>query len=954
MSERRLGQVQWQYGQSSGDPVDGSAKKLLNCEVDVPGRLRPRGAINVNGSTSIGSFDRHWRIPGDPLESGSSSWDMYLNSSVLKLVSDSGNDVEFSLEVELGGAIDTERTSVWVNASGATISFWLADKVSFGGIYMLIAAASGSVGELPGASAFIDTEWHCGLSGEAQDGWRMTRFHGTKPTLVVKEVEICHGAGELGELTGGQCPGFPIAGSGSAVRGSHSRFNALVGEIVDEIGADRGKNILIVAKAKVGGGVFKKSPIVEYIAQYRYVNGAVSDASDPQQLSLSDYPLDLEDDETGWSLAATMVRSVKIDPEIESIRVYRRVIDFGSGLDPEEDFTLAYEFPATRAMIADSERDLGSFLRNTAVSDGEPPVNPFPYKLFNWWDAEDLWGVSNNFVASGSATAGSGWMRTSPGSQYAIYLADHAVVDGTISFDMRLDPVQMRYYNDTNAINPDITGDHGREWYRGRLTWGYSGKLLISNRGSIVALGIPCRGLGATYYNYVSARWIETARIRIAAFGDDTEFVDYPDLAIDKTPNDLFFPHGAVVSITPGSGFIRVDGQNIKNVSRVNRASGGYDISWNDPGEYVESSGSLGLPAVLQLDTGVPGIETLDSSLGSAPEDVVMPEAGAIANIGGRLFALNVSYGGASFKSRLLYTAAGRGVFSKSHFIDYAGVNEGFGVAIAYWRSMLLLFYSDAVYMLDISSGDELSWRQVGSVVASPPCNQMATCVTSSGVVWAGDDVYGVLGSEIRNLTSPDDRPTTMRSRYRELISGRRNDVTVHYLDVMNQVWVCVGSTALVLEMDRLTWHEHDFGASISKVVSLHGDDNGGATVHFLDSSGWMRKSEYVYAVSGVVGFDWGIEFLFDAGVPEVSKRPKSMHVSFDSSDAVSAMVSLHDWASGTGTVVNSVFQPRAVSRLSTSARGRTIQGMVTVRSGAAWDTMISSIGLVYKAKKLK
>jgi hypothetical protein len=361
------------------------------------------------------------------------------------------------------------------------------------------------------------------------------------------------------------------------------------------------------------------------------------------------------------------------------------------------------------------------------------------------------------------------------------------------------------------------------------------------------------------------------------------------------------------------------------------------------------------------VDTGAPTLETLLSVNGVAEGDRSDVTPKAITFAGGRMIGINVSQDGVEKGSRLVYSEFRKyNVVSKASYIDYGTRDDGAGIALAEFGGRLLVGLTSSVYVVDISGGSDLTWREIGSHPKIGIASSRSIVSTPFGIFFAdGEDVHLFDGNRIRQTTRTREG-ADVRETYRALFASSSNPPSLHWRTDLSQLWVCLDEV-LVYDVKLDAWHRHDLEevTNLDLVHSLYNVDG----AQYL---AWSRdEGLYIYEADDsktTRDFDWGLDTgRISMGSSEFIKKLKRIYLDLDTPEhSPEPTVENIELAVDGNTTSPIEITPnngtREVHRKSYSSRGYAPRLQLTVKNGTneAWNGVVESFGMSYKPKKLK
>lgn len=385
---------------------------------------------------------------------------------------------------------------------------------------------------------------------------------------------------------------------------------------------------------------------------------------------------------------------------------------------------------------------------------------------------------------------------------------------------------------------------------------------------------------------------------------------------------------------------------------------------------------SLSAAFIGVYDVGDTLLLSANEVIGAEPEDVIDVLPSSVAIAAGRMICLNSVHDGQRKPARLSYSEFRKyGTFLDSNYIDFGPRDDGVGVSLAYFAGRLLVLHSTSSYIIDISSGSDVSWREIGAF-NDIGCLTNRTVVRTSVGVFFGDsnDCYYFDGMNISKLTRTP--YADVRASYQSIAD---EDMVLSWRGDKRQLWVSNGRDVLVYDFDLRAWHKH----SVSTIEASAMTD----VVRFVNVGGVEQlviKSATLFAFYKFVDtdttckFQWGLTTgPITMGSSEFIKKLKSIYLDFDTSTPLEITPSVNDsqgfslWygdQSGDADVIRIPAPGRTVEKVRGSDRsyylnlkvqanenGKWVGDPAVWATGASyWKAAIESFGLSYKPKKLK
>lgn len=364
-------------------------------------------------------------------------------------------------------------------------------------------------------------------------------------------------------------------------------------------------------------------------------------------------------------------------------------------------------------------------------------------------------------------------------------------------------------------------------------------------------------------------------------------------------------------------------------------------------------------PRFFYMDDGSASEFTLESTTGLTEAEVSIALPKRIAITSGRLLGLNVIQDGTEHQSRLIYSEFRKyGMFSKNNYIDYGRKDDGQGVAIAQFRNRALVLNTSSTYVLDLSGGSDMAWRELGSYSNIGVASNKSLVETPLGVFF-GDSFHCYLfdGSKVDPIDDIQGRRVT--NAYRQAISVAHQFL---WRSDKQQLWIVYEKaagdfSALVFDTLNGGWHNHDL-TEIGKMDTVIGsfNEDGNEYTVFLSSSNTVKIMSFD-GTSLTRGFEWGLDSgEITMGAPEIIKKIKRIYVDTESNATSTGQLDLV--VNGDDANVINLYPDfgRNMSKVSYSGRGYSSRLSLSAPTseGQSWAGKIESLGLSYKPKKLK
>lgn len=959
MSEKRLFQCDWSRGQTDGDPVAGTVRRILNMDMSDQGMIRTRKAF-APATHSITNCSFAVKMEYSPSWSDAEAWIccLHLNSIIMiPIVNGSISNFTYMSIPDLGtDFVDLEKSQIMVTGD-KVIAMIVRQGQEFGELFM-ISSSTGSDrfrAPHPLGGTTLDAS-----TGETSGAWTIYKIKAQKPELYGETVS------SYGFLDD-DCAGDTRIAPWSGVAGEyhwptnktnvHGSYYSAVSSIVNNMRSSGPSAVGLVAVASFAdddqdgvhhfiesspAGIYGRTAIIEYRVQYLYYDGQMSALSNAIRVSDWDsFTIQLSADEVyRYAVGVGLIVPTNISREIKGINIYRKSIETGNpDVDPDSEPQLIATHWLDSETLEDLEVDAGTFDLNI----GDKSMSEFGYYIrygafmttniefdlaipyASWLDnSGKYWpfGATRRAVSSnGECRKTSGWVSVASG--YAMYFDEHYGVDCAFTYRLLTSVLTLQLDTTFNCL----------------LVSRYNGNSGVTNSLIRYGCSMPYTGIRQTS---------SPSRPRIVSYG---------------RPSSI---SGTSVSFTMSGSGLPFDGvAAVRTYGAVDLYNDGIATGYETFGDGDTISEEK-LPLVCHRDTGVAPNDSETSYIGGTTDTMIDVNPIAFSVSGGRLLGIGGKHKGAEAPSRVWYSLFQNfGFVLDANYLDYGARGDGVGVAISSFKSRILLHFTSATYIIDASGGSDMAWRELGAISGVGLLNRNAVTETPIGNVWADKNgVHIFNGRGVTEITNMPDAGISVRETYKDLIDGNHDKVRVCYKPDTHQVWISVYENALVWDTETGAWHENEVEEAVTYgtleilgFFDIGGVQNlvalrGGGTIQFFPESG----------VDENVQFDWGIDIVFDAGASEVVKKTKRFYVDIMSTSAsknVDVFVSSQGGPVASQSlpvpVVTDYFAPdsESVVVFSSSTRGRKIS--VVIRGeGRGWTGVINGLGMSHKLKPLK
>lgn len=934
MSEKKLWQVGWKGGQTEGDVGPETVQELLNVDLDVEGQLHPRGTLTENtsrlwthtGATDIPIDMKYMNKPDD----ASVVYRVQLSTTGITILIDSSGASVVTLTFAAAEG--------WVG--GSTIDITSTMEIDNNNIYVTALISGVPVGVFKAMYISQSNRWriptytsNTGMSAEVPYSAKWTMIGPSGITPVLEVIEITEKWGQAPENTR---------------EDFYTAANTLCGMLKTKvvIGAlrmlDRAQSTAAVA-AFISQMAAKQTLVVDFAVQFVYVDGTHSSLSNPASFTAQTSAADL-----AVGIASTIAVNTSLSQSVGAINVYRKIVRSGETTSIDSDYELLYTADIGSEDLAEKDsvttetilhkywadfHNLGSSSDDEAAMGTTALVRvAVPSTTTNIIEP----GAGHRREFSGTAMYTSGWFKVAtytpdtPYSYLVVFAPRALVASGTHTYyvgnmqESLNEATQGRYYKAViGSVGNECVVVYNYAANVGSNVYAIGGnQSVISPRFVFGAYAqIPIRYyMGATFHDDGGV-WSATEKVQTASFGDDIAGVI------------MYQPTNSVTKVNYDGTALSSTGSKMTDprvmVMYVDDTQAGFSVE------------------------NVAGIKDIEKS-------VVLPRK--ISFGAGRMLCLNVRQDETEKAARLVYSEFRRyNAFRKSNYIDYGPRDDGIGVSLAFFAGRLLVLHSTSCYVLDISGGSDMAWRELASYKDVGAISDKAVVTSSVGVFFASQaDVYFFDGNKIIKISDLEGRRVT--AAYRAMT---KINITLLWRSDLRQLWVCDrGTTVLVFDMDLGAWHKHsltEFSTAGPYMLPIR--FNNLANAEFLTTAyknGTTDKVQaYTFVTNGTTTpFQWGVTTgPINMGVSEVVKKAKSIYV--DTVGVASTSGDIDVWYTDVTGSADKSFTPgtsRAVNRVKVSSRNYWLNmKLLTKLNGSTyWRGAIESLGLSYRPKRLK
>ena len=987
MSEKRLFQVSWENGQTDGDDVGGTVRRILNMDLDSLGMITTRNALKLSSEFSGFEIGNVAHSPYSPSWSSASSWVAGVCATSVVMIPVVGQQVMWDDHVSLNvpGIGDNELDISASRIVSYGDKFFLCAILSTGdnfGVFMISSPENDS--RFRATTLTRGTTYDDEQTNETE-AWGITSIENDRPKVITQPVT---GFAFLDDDNPGM-HGDPLSTSALAGAGMYhwatakaqlnGAYHAGINSVISRLGSSSDAVGLVVAMVSpdddidyVHGappypstlpghgdiepneGMFGRGAVVAFKVQFIYYGGGMSLLSEESLVSgWNEFPIaDSDDEVTTYALGIAPIVSSNLNRAVKGINIYRKIISSGnSELAPDSQFMLVRTVWLDSKVLEDGEtrqgetniehtlwasngRRFGYFDEEYGLSN---PVSSYMWYLglsrlsipAEWTPTGDNRKVKCD---DGDTYLTSGWVKV--GSSHMMYLDNHYESECQYSFS---EDVYVPGNMPTYSWQPTSYSVLGR-----------------------VELRFTAKVFSNIYGRGNSLRTLIRAGARL------------PSASLQNNSGDVFYrmyqPMNFAYRTIRNYAFPEHDyGSPGDKVALMSAADDG-EITYSGTGVAgLVVPGEDSIPFVAFRDVGETVLDDELSIMGGSDSEFIVVKPDNVAVVGGRLCGVSGRHDGESKPSRFSYSQfQNYGMTLQSSYLDYGARSDGEAKAISTHRGMVLIHFSGATYVVDVSGGSDMAWRELGANSGIGIINKFAVAETPAGCVWGDHNgVYMFDGQQIAEVTVQPQRGISVKETYLTMIQSNTERVRVNYRPDKKQVWISNGSDVLVFDITTGAWHEH----SLDELASLVDFD----VIDIWDLSGKIYV--VVRRIDGLVGayelstedsdhdFSWGVDIKFSAQVPELIKKAKRFYVD---TMAKSAGHRINTMVHGRGAVaivqdllvtqVDSFFDPdhETMIRFSASARGRSLSLVVRNTAGDKWAGAFGSLGMSHKFKSLK
>lgn len=985
-SEKRLYQADWSKGQTDGDQVPGTVRRILNMDLDDVGRIRTRRAI-AGSPISITNFRVGQSVYMDYTprwKPGADGWLVMLHESgvfMQPVIGGSGAGATGQHVVIPGivpgtDQIDTEASQLVVYGDKAFISLVLVGG-DHRGIFMVSSpdvnsrfraplemvgtsheySSSGSMSrwicshvEMGSPELFCEPVVGYGFLDTAYESVSFA-YHWATSKLPLGSAYETAKTNLLTSMGGG---GVNAVGLIPVILSAEEEMDGIHGPTQAQIAANPG----VLGNRSTWGelGILGRNPVIEYRVQYLYYGGQMSKLSNIITATFNDgfTITDSADEVKTYSVGFTIVVGKNIDSSIRGINVFRRIVDSGNEEVPEDDeFYLASTVWLDSETLEDADSEIGQtniaykpplntyraggswrFGRGHADNDVKlnlsNPIASWIKKIVGGYTYHETSFYDREIICTGGTThRTSGWAQL--GSQHMIFIPQHYAAACSYTYS----ETAMEY-------NGDVAGS-------GTVRSTFNAVIMSSIHGISGSLNTAIR-FGADLPSAIVSilgtpiRWIHSM-----SYADGIRY-----------PYTWRFVRSHSGSPTDLVALLSVDSQPVLTYS-------------GPPGRAATLSGawaSSRVPFVGIRDLGDEKIDSESTVVGGRDDDFILVKPLSIAVSGGRLMGIGGTQDGDPQPSRFWYSLfQNYGMVLEGNYLDYGARDDGRGVAISASRGKVLIHFSSATYVVDVSGGSDMAWRELGAFSGVGLLNRRCVVETPIGSVWC--DKGGVYVFNNRGLVEISHRPDegiSVRDTYLRLIDGNHDRVRAFFKQDKKQVWISVGKSVLVWDVLSGAWHENE----LDEVEGPYGDFDIAGFASIAGNQKMMivtRDPHRLYLLQETDlqyshRFSWGMDVNFDASAPELVKKAKRFYIDIMTRSADVPRITVSVNGQGGGAIVQDLEVARVsdiidpsvdtMVRFSASARGRNLVMSVRNAEGTRWSAAIESLGMSHKFKALK
>lgn len=912
MIEKKLWQVGWDGGQTEGDVGEQTVQELLNVELDMERKLRSRDSLVLDTSSPLSNcIDVGYMVnPANPLQVCA----IYLNTNGLNIVNLStgvstnlewkladGGDGSTPTDIDSTSELEIHGNDIYVSASVSGSPF---------GLYHIYYVAAGKAFRPP---TYLDGgAYDYEINNSAT--WTIALENGIKPELKIFEVTEDRTAEGYANSTATY-----FTDTTSWVGTYKNRVALAVCNLPDRDFSD-GETLAMTGEEGVSNPYS-----VSFMVQFQYRNGQYSDISNVQSFNaMSTMQNQMA------SIGVTVSVSVNLSRTIGAINVYRK-ISKQDGTETEFELLFTANVDSNTLAMQDEQVASGvagriySKYEYTSSSKAGGTTNFYawqwnPAGLTTYWPGT----IYNELWVDGVASYQSGWLNFSTNVMTFAPRAMFVKGGFIASTGLRRNPANGSEYaaSESSAYYYKIYSDTS---FPSTSVFAMSKYIIPSS--NVYPIGTSHASL------YPGSRQGNFDIYPITTFPPKYDTIGVLAPYWDLLPAIMI--HKSIARIKakyPGT-----TAENSANTVRLGDSTGNTKVM------------------LFYIDSGEASISSLRDIIGADVNEFSSVKHRHITATPSRLLSINVNQDGEERPSRLIYSEFRRfGTFRKSNYIDYGPRDDGSGMAIGYFGGRLLVMHSTSSYIVDVSGGSDMSWRELAAYQDIGIIHSKAFVVASVGIFMASQhDIYFFDGGKLTNISNLEGRRVT--DAYNSM---NKSNITMLWRSDMRQLWVCDGTlNILVFDIDRGAWHKHTLPESISgrplKFVNISSSE-------YLIVKGSNSINTYKFVASGTsAAFPWGLTTgEVTMGSSEITKKMKSLYVETSSGGSASGDIGI--WYSNVDNVnPDTSIVPgtsRIVSRKRCPVRGPSINIRInTIMSGGvSWKGILENIGFSYKPKRLK
>jgi hypothetical protein len=982
MSEKRLFQVNWGNGQTDGDDVGGTVRRILNMDLDSIGMLKTRSAFTRRWVPEFDGIGNVAHTPYSPSWSSATSWVAMIRETKVALVPVVGQEMLMDNAVIITVPDIADSNHLDVLESQITSygdKFFLCAILEDGtnaGVFMI---SSPETDKRFRATTLTRGTAVDGEQAASTETWSIKKLENDKPGLV---TQLVTGFAFLDDdEPGSNRNGYSAAGVYHWPT-SRAQLNSVyedgISGLINRTGNSEDVIGLVVAmvapdddvdyvhgqppySASLPGqadispnqGMFGRSASIAFKVQLIYYGGGLSRLSDESIVSgWNEFPIASSNDEVQtYALGIAPVVNKNINRSVKGINIYRKIISSGNTeLPADENFMLVRTVWLDSEALEDQEIEQGvTNMRHDLFASAHHRWGYYdeeydlgnPISSYAWTghsstpDIAYQWTPSgNNRIVScsgGTAHLTSGWVAI--GSTHMLYLDTHFEAECTYEYE-------------EDITYPGWSSNVPNWWVGiGKVTLKFSAKVVSNTLGSGSSIRTLIRGGSSLPSVSMTKNSLPAYRMF-----SPLRYADRLNRSFSFESTDIGSPGDKIALMG-----VTQDAVAEYSGTLMTMVTGGITY------------GNEARPFIAFRDVGEVVLDDELSVMGGSDKEFINVRPDSIAIVGGRMCGISGYHDGEAKPSRLSYSQfQNYGMVLDSSYLDYGARSDGEAKAISSHRGAILIHFAGATYVVDVSGGSDMAWRELGANSGIGILNKNCVVETPAGCVWCDSNgVYAFDGQSITEVSNIPQRGVSVKETYQTLIQTNQDRVRVNYRPDKKQVWISVGGGVLVFDLSTGAWHEHE----LSEIEAVEDYDIVGI---------WEFAGELVLAVryaSGVVSFcdtsdvdedcafDWGVDIKFTADAPELIKKAKRFYV-----DAMSKGTGhkINARVYGRGAVpilqdlpvvaVSSFVDPEneTMVRFSASARGRSLQLVVRNLAGDKWQGAFGSLGMSHKSKSLK